>query len=277
MQPGGVLDALDLDAVPGTVSVWLGRPGQPHAVRCPDATHYAASTMKVAVLAAAYRLSEAGVLDLDADVPVRNEFRSAAPGGPAFGCRQSYDNDDAVWDRLDGTATLRWLGERMIVRSSNLATNVILGAVGVAAVAEVWAAAGATHSVVNRGIEDAEGAAAGLTNLVSVADLAALLTAIHENRIASAASCQAMLATLCAQQVADDLAHGLPSGTRVAYKNGWIEGIRHSAGIIYPDDASPFVLAVCLTTPLATNDQDDDACQLVARIAAAAWHHRHSL
>ncbi len=67
------LDTLrgELDTVPGTVSVWCGPLGAgpscarvPFA-RLPDATHYAASTMKVAVLAALHRGAEAGRLDLD--------------------------------------------------------------------------------------------------------------------------------------------------------------------------------------------------------------------
>ena len=57
------LAALDgeLAEVPGTVSVWYGAVGGSTAyARAADVTHYAASTMKVAVLAALYRSAEAG-------------------------------------------------------------------------------------------------------------------------------------------------------------------------------------------------------------------------
>ena len=108
-------------------------------------------------------------------------------------------------------------------------------------------------------------------NLVTAADLAALFTAIHRGTIASPGSCAAMVATLLAQEVTADLAAGLPPGTRAAYKNGWIMGARHAAGIIYPDDAPPYVLAVCLTTPLARNDPTDEACRLVTSLSAHAW------
>ncbi len=295
------LEALrtDLDAVPGTVSVWCGRPGANAAAfaREADATHYAASTMKAAVLAALHRAAEASLLDLDGEVPVHNEFESAAAGAPRFGCSQSYDNDDAVWAQVGATATLRWLAERMIVRSSNLATNLVLARVGTAAVANVWETVGGRHSVVGRGIEDSAGAEAGITNLVTAADLAALLGAIAlggqtpqaqtpqaqtpqaqtHGPLASTASCRAMLDTLLAQEHTEDLAAGLPPGTQVAHKNGWIPGIRHGAGVVFPDDAPPFVIVVCLTTPLAVNEHNDEACQLVARIAAAAWSDRHAI
>ncbi len=280
------LDALraDLDAVPGTASVWCGRPGAetPTFSREADATHYAASTMKAAVLAALHRHAEAGLLDLDRAVPVRNEFVSADAGAPTFACSQSYDNDDAVWARVGGTAALRWLAERMIVRSSNLATNIVLAHVGAPAVADAWKIVGARHSVVGRGIEDSAAAAAGITNLVTSADLAALLGAIERGshtpgQLAGAKSCRAMLDTLLAQECTEDLAAGLPEGTRIAHKNGWLPGVRHGAGVVFPDDAPPFVIVVCLTTPLAVNEQDDEACQLVARVAAAAWSDRHAI
>lgn len=270
------LDA-DLARVPGTVSVYCGAlAGAPSYTRDAQVPHYAASTMKVAVLAALYR----GGLDLTAAIPVRNEFASAAPDAPAYGCEHSYDNDDAVWDRLGTTATLGWLAERMIVRSSNLATNLVLAQVGLAPVAAVWQVVGARHSVVGRGIEDAAAAAAGITNLVTAADLAALFTAIavgaeHAGPLAPPAACRAMLDVLTAQEGVEDLAAGLPPGTRIAHKNGWIQGIRHGAGVVFPDDAAPFVLAVCATTPWAVNGHEDAACQLVARIAAIAWATRH--
>jgi beta-lactamase class A len=80
-----------------------------------------------------------------------------------------------------------------------------------------------------------------------------------------------MLATLLDQRRTEDLAAGLPAGTRVAHKNGWVMGVRHGAGVVFPADAPPFVLAVCLTTPWALNRTDDKACQIVSQIAGAAW------
>jgi beta-lactamase class A len=300
-----------LASVPGTVSIWCARLGEPpRYARAEHVAHYAASMMKLGVLAALHRRAEAGRVDLDTPVPVRNTYTSAHPGSPAYACRRDYDNDDAVWDRLGGQASLRWLAERMIVRSSNLATNLVLEHVGAPAATQAWRVAGAEHSVVARGIEDASAAAAGITNLVTAADLGALLDAValgaqahtaqthssqtstaqtttaqaHSARagttqLASPPACAAMLATLSAQEMVEDLAAGLPPGTRVAHKNGWVSGVRHAAGINCPGDAPPFVLAVCATTPLAatpptTNRHDDEACQLVARIAATAWSDR---
>jgi beta-lactamase class A len=271
------LDA-DLDAVPGLVSAWVGRPGRPPAyAREEDRTHYAASTMKLSVLAGLHRRADAGEVDLDRPVPVRSEFTSVGPAGTPFSCRRDHDNDDEVWQRIGGSAPLRWLAGRMIVRSSNLAANLVLGHVGLAAVADVWRAVGARHSVTGRGIEDAAAAAAGISNLVTAADLAALLGALADGTLASPTACAAMRATLLAQECVEDLAAGLPPGTAVAHKNGWINGVRHAAGLVLPADAPPYLVVVCATTPLAVNRPGDEACRLVARVAAASWAARFSL
>jgi beta-lactamase class A len=248
----------DLDAVPGTVSVWVGRAGGPPAYhRHADATHYAASTMKAAVLGALY----CGGLDLDAEVPVDNAFDSAVGG--RFGCDPHEDGDRQTWERLGGTATLRWLARRMIVRSGNLATNIVLTHVGRDAVNAYWRAAGARHSAIGRLIDDGAARAAGITNPVTAADLAALLPVVATGE---------PLEILLAQEVRDDLAAGLPAGVAVAHKNGWVTGVRHSAGIVFPSDSPAYTLVVCTTTELAPGA----ACRVVARVAAASWADRHT-
>ncbi|GIJ77448.1 beta-lactamase class A [Micromonospora phaseoli] len=276
-----------LDRAPGTISVYAGPLDAPPTwVRHADATHYAASTMKLAVLAALHRAAEAGHLDPDTPVEVVNRFTSADRHAPPYACAREYDNDAAVWERLGERATLRWLAERMVVRSSNLATNLVIEHVGRPAVAQVWASAGARHSVTARGIEDFAARQAGITNLVTAADLAALLDAVatgatRPGPIASPASCAAMLDVLCAQQIRQDIAEGLPAGTRLAHKNGWVRGVRHGAAVVFPDDAEPYLLVVCTTTTLdddqASEPADAAARRLVADISTRVWQARHDL
>jgi beta-lactamase class A len=144
-------------------------------------------------------------------------------------------------------------------------------------VARVWALAGATRSGTPRGIEDYAARDAGIDNTVTAGDLGRLLDALATGALAGPSGTARMLATLRAQEHREDLAAGLPPGTRVAHKNGWLRGIRHAAGVVYPDDADPFTLVVCATTPLAGTrapDGRDAGCALVARIAATAWERR---
>ncbi|SNT62233.1 beta-lactamase class A [Asanoa hainanensis] len=256
-----------LAAAPGTSSAWVGPVGGPPVyARLADATHYAASTMKVGVLVALHRAG----LDLDAPVPVHNRHESALPGAEPFANDPAEDSDTATWALLGGTSTLRDLARQMIVRSGNLATNLCLGAVGVPAVNSVWRLTGATHSVTARGIEDSAARLAGIDNLVTAGDLAALFGAVVAGDLVPPAARREVLALLEANEHRDDLVAGLPEGTRVAHKNGWITGVRHGAGVVFPDDAPPYTVVVCTTTTLP----DDEACALVASVSAAAWQAR---
>jgi beta-lactamase class A len=303
----------ELAAFPALVSIWCGPVGavaarsgdarpvrwdtpSPAFARLIEARHYAASMMKVPVLAAMYRMADADALDLDEPVAVINNFASAHAGAPNFTMDPAYDQDDEVWARLGGEATLRWLSRRMIVRSSNLATNLVLAHVGVAEVGAVLRHVGMSDTRVERGITDTAGRMAGFDNLTSARDLAALFAAIASGAngtpgradsirppgaagspIATPPSCREMLGVLCGQEFRDDLAAGLPPGTRVAFKNGWVTDVRHAAGVVFPDDTPPYVLAVCTTSGQARADYHREAGGLIAHIAAASWADRHGL
>jgi beta-lactamase class A len=257
---------------PRRVSVFLSRLGAPPScTRLPDAPHYAASTMKVAVLVALYRAFDAGTLAPDTPVPVVNDFVSAL--GSRYAADPGYDNEHDVWDRLGTSVPARWLARRMVVRSGNLATNLLIALVGLPAVAEAWRVAGATGSVTARGIEDHAARAAGIDNTVTAADLARLLGGIAGGQVATRRSCAEMLDLLAAQEHRDDLALGVPDGVRVAHKSGWIDGVRHSAGVVLPADAPPYVLAVCTSGGIG----DGHARRLIARLSRSAWTARRSL
>ena len=272
---GLVLETLtdQLDGIDGTVSIWLGQPGRvPAFTRLAESTHYAASTMKLPLVLAAYQLADAGLLNLDEAVAVHSAFSSAADGS-TYQMSREYDNDEEPWELVGQTASLRWLARRMVVRSSNLATNLVLERVGTEAVAAAWLACGATRSVTVRGIEDYAAERAGMSNLVTAADLAVVLGAIATGIPARAASCAEMLAALADNENLDNVPAGLPAGTYVAHKDGWVEGVAHDAALVRPTDAPPYVLAVCTTAALS----EAAGWELIADISRASWSDRHSL
>jgi beta-lactamase class A len=251
----------------GSFSIWAGPVEGPAWVTFRDREpHYAASTMKLALVIAAYRSAEAGTLELDDTVAVHNSFASAA-GGTPFSLDPGEDSDPEPWARQGQRVALRWLAYRSIVRSSNLATNLLLDAVGTSAVMAALHAVGATDSVVARGIEDADAREAGLQNLVTARDLARTLRALVTGTAAGRDSCDEIVSVLAAQQINDAIPAGLPPGTNVAHKSGWVKGISHDAGIVYPAGAPPYVLVMCTTSNLS----EDDALGLIAGASAAAW------
>ena len=257
-------------AAEATISVWLGDlAGHPWLTKNAALVHHPASTMKLPLLVALHRAGEAGELDLDEHILVRDRLPSVVPGR-TYATTRDYDQDDAVWDRLGSTATLRWLGERAIVRSSNLATNLLIDRVGFEAVNAVYADFGSPASRLSRCNQELPGGEAGLENTATAGDLAAVLCAVASGTAASPAASREIESVLARCEDNDGLPAGLPSGTYVAHKPGWIEHVCHDVGIVRPRGEAPFVLAVMTEAPL----DEPDGFRLVAAVATVCWSHR---
>lgn len=252
----------------GSISVWLGGcDASPSYRRAEHAVHYAASTMKLPLLVAAYRLHARAEIDLDADVKVRNEFRSAFDRS-RFHLDQGHDQDDETWDRIGRTTPLRWLVHHAIVKSGNLATNLVLDHVGAAEVAAVLADAGCTPAtMLPRGIEDAAARKAGLDNTVTASDLARVMSGIAGARLGPEQMCRDVERVLALQEHRDKIPAGLPPGTYVANKTGWVDGVTHDVALVRPEHAEPYVLAVCTTLDVSESAASD----LIAQISRRIW------
>lgn len=247
-----------------TISLYYGSlDGTPWIVLEPERVHPAASTFKLALLIALHRAAVDDGLDLDEEIEVRAVLPSAVPGA-TYETTRDYDNDELPWLRLGGTASLRWLGERSVVRSSNLATNLLLDRLGIRAVNAVFERAGATGCVVRRPIQDTPASAAGLGNEVTASGLAAVLRDLARH---GPGEVERTLAACEDDQMA---AAGLPAGIHFAHKPGWFEGVCHDAGIVRPGEGDPFVLVVLTASAL-----DDNAARgLVSATARLCWESR---
>ena len=208
-----------------------------------DRSFHAASTMKVPVMVEFFRQVDAGKLSLDQPVPLVNQFSSIVDGSP-YSLDAKDDEDSALYERVGKPVPARELVERMITRSSNLATNSVIALVGAPRVTETLRGLGAKQMTVLRGVEDGKAYQKGLNNSATAGDLALLLAAIERGQTASASSTQAMRAILLAQELNDEIPAGLPPGTRVAHKTGQITGVLHDAAIVYPAGHGPYVLVV---------------------------------
>lgn len=209
-----------------------------------DVSMHAASTMKVPVLLELYRLSEADPsFSLDQRVPVINSFQSIADTSH-FSLDPGDDSDSSVYKLVGDSARIRDLARRMIVRSSNLATNILIDLVGPANVRATTARVGASGMVVLRGVEDTPAFRKGMNNTTTSRGLAKVLQAIAACRINTKRDCVEMLDILSAQEFNEMIPAGLPAGTRVAHKTGWITRVQHDGAIVFPLNRSPYVLVV---------------------------------
>jgi beta-lactamase class A len=233
-----------------------------------DESFHAASTMKVPVMIELFRRVDAGMLKLDQGVPLLNHFVSIVDGS-AYSLDPADDSDSLAYTLVGTPVPLRDLIDHMITRSSNLATNALIELVGAKNADATAHQLGASNIRVLRGVEDTPAFRAGMNNTTTARDLAVLLEAIETGRAASRASCDAMRDILARQEFNEEIPAGLPPGTKVAHKTGWITGVRHDAAIVYPPNRKPYMLVVL------TRDIPDDkvARLLIADVSRLVWSH----
>jgi beta-lactamase class A len=261
--------AVDSVRKDGTVSVVARVSGEdrpPVSVE-PDARHYSASIMKLPILVAAHRLAEGGRLDFDRPVRVHNDFASRLPGH-RFSLDPEEDSDPATWAALGTDVTLRELVHRMVTVSGNLATDLVLDEVGTSEVAAVLADAGCSErTTIVRGIEDYPARDNGIDNLITADDMARLVVALAEGRLAGPEASAACEQTLREQEYRNGIPAGLPEGVVVGNKTGWISSVNHDVALVRAPGLPPVGLAVLISAPGTEEEREAG----IARIATAAW------
>jgi beta-lactamase class A len=208
------------------------------------ARFHAASTMKVPVMIQLFRDADAGRLRLDDSLTVTKTFSSLFDG-TSFDVDKADDSESTLYGQVGRKVRVRDLLELMITVSSNLATNNLIQQVGAARADRTAHELGADSIRVLRGVEDGKAYRAGLNNTTTARDLGVLLAAIAQGRAASTASCREMFAILGRQHFTEGIPAGLPAGTRVYHKTGWIEGVvYHDAAIVELSAGKRYVLVV---------------------------------
>ncbi|MBO0611258.1 serine hydrolase [Myceligenerans salitolerans] len=216
--------------------------GEVLAAREDDVVVYAASTVKLAVLAATARELDAGTASPDEELLATRTFTSQVPGAGTF----TIEPDD-VDPGLppDGTPMpLADVAERMVVVSSNEATNMLIERVGFEACNRVLSDAGCADSVLSRLYSDLAAAGAGPSHRVTARDLARLMSALVTGRLASHGRTAWML-ELLSRQTDRQLTAAFPEGAVFGSKSGWVDGIRHDVAFLGGPGPDALVIAVC--------------------------------
>ncbi|MBC7809411.1 MAG: serine hydrolase [Akkermansiaceae bacterium] len=213
-------------------------------IRAEERVH-PASTIKLAVLAEAFHQAQQGGVRLDERIPLNYTFTSNGPGAPPFTLTTDLDSEKTLYDRPGDSETIRELCRLMIVRSSNLATNLLYDRLGVDAVNAYMREVGAGDLLLRNHLQDIKAFQTGETNLANARALADLLTRLAEKRLVSEAASEEMIDILRGQEFKEGIPAGLPPHTPVAHKTGSFTRIYHDAGIVYPPgDRPPYVLVV---------------------------------
>ncbi len=231
-----------------------------------DTRMHAASTMKVPVMMQLFLDAQDGTRPLDSDIEVTTTFHSIVDAS-TFVLPSSSDSDTALYARVGEQVPVREMIEHMITRSSNLATNILIEQADAKRVTALLREIGADSMQVLRGVEDLKAFEAGLNNTTTAQDLGVVMAAVQGSDRFTPASRDSMLAILERQHFRENIPAGLPEGTRVANKTGWITAHNHDAAVVFPPNAPPYVLTVMVR---GIEDQTV-AAALVAALSRLVW------
>jgi beta-lactamase class A len=232
---------------------------------------HAASTMKTPVLLELLRRVDEGSLKLTDELPVKNDFKSLVDGSPfSIGLE---DNDGPTVARLGKTATIEFLATEMIVRSSNLATNILLSLLGPENVQKFTDALGAPTVHVRRCVEDSKAYEKGLNNETDAAGMGAVMEAVVRTPKLSAAAKAKAWEILIGQTFNEEIPAGLhpQSGAVVAHKTGSISSVQHDAAIVRLPDGREYVLVLLANDFGATEAGREKVYVAARKMSRAVW------
>jgi len=230
---------------------------------------HAASTIKLAILLALVDAVAADRFEWESWLHVRNRFASRVDAEP-YRIARDRDADSVVHAEVGKLMRVRDLAERMIVASSNLATNLLLDLLGVRETREALEKLGLQGIDVVRGVEDHRAHEAGIDNRVTADGLLALLRSLQEGRGIGADGAKQMIDVLSRQELQSATRLGLPESVRgharVANKTGEISTAAHDAGLVFLPDRKPFALVVLSEWPAGNGNRQAALGQVVSAV-----------
>jgi serine-type D-Ala-D-Ala carboxypeptidase (penicillin-binding protein 5/6) len=224
--------------------------------------HPTASLIKVAVMVTAYRMADAGQLDLNSPVTLSDEDK--VPGSGILTDHFSAGT----------TLSLRDAIRLMIRYSDNTATNLVVGRIGLKATSDTMEQLGfphtKLHSLVYRrdtSIFPERSRDYGLGS-TTAQETTRLLEMLWAGKAASQASCEQMLAHLVRCDDRSKIGRNLPATVRYANKTGAVSAVRCDAGLM---DTPAGTVAVCVLTSnnadtsWGSDNQAEQLCALIGR------------
>ena len=223
-----------------------------------------ASTMKVPVMMEIFRQAEAGLLSLDDRLEIYNSFTSIADGS-TFSLEEADDSELALYQRIGESETIRELTRLMIVRSSNLASNLLMDKVTTARVDALVKEYGISDMHIIRELEDKKALSLNMNNAACARSSTHMLRLIAEGRVVSQKACDEMVYILLGQEFNESIPALLPADVNVAHKTGWSGEFFHDIAIVFPPKRKPYVLS--LFTHGFPENNDHEAHQCMAQIS----------
>jgi beta-lactamase class A len=227
-----------------------------------------ASTFKVHVMMEVFRQVNAGSLNLGDRISITNSFTSIADGSQ-YSLDVKDDSEQSLYERLAETETIAELTRLMIVRSSNLATNILIEKIGTKNINDLIHTLGIEGITVRRGVEDNVAFRAGMNNSATARGLTQTMDLIARKKVISEEVSQQMIDILLQQEFNESIPALLPKSVKVAHKTGWTNDFYHDTAIVYPADRKPYILSI-MTKGFA-EDQETEAHKCMSEISKAIY------
>jgi beta-lactamase class A len=204
---------------------------------------HAASTMKTPVLIEAYKQAAEGKLSIDDSLTVHTSFKSIGDGS-TYTLDPGNDSETGLYTREGQKVAVRELLYQMIIKSSNLATNLMIEQLDARNVTATMRQLGAKDIQVLRGVEDGKAYEQGLNNTTTAYDLMLIFEKMAKGKTVNKKSSDEMIAILLDQKFNEIIPALLPKEVKVAHKTGSITGVRHDSGIIFLPDGRKYVVVL---------------------------------
>ncbi len=204
---------------------------------------HAASTMKTPVLVEVYKQAAQGKFDLTDSLLVKNEFLSIVDSS-RYSLSVEEDSEPHLYEKVGQRVSIYDLCYDMIIRSSNLATNIVIGLVDAKNVTQTMRDIGAMDIQVRRGVEDIKAFRQGLNNTTTAYDLMLLYEHLGQGELVSPEACEEMIDILLDQHFNEIIPAELPDDVQVAHKTGWITSVSHDSGLVMLPDGRRYALVL---------------------------------
>lgn len=228
-----------------------------------DELFYAASVIKVPIMAAVFSAVEHGQLTLTDPIILKQEYFVGGSG--------------VLQHLTQGTSlSIRDIIMLMIIQSDNTATNILIDLVGIDNIVLSMKKAGMEKSTFYHKLMMNNPNPKG-SNQITANDLATILKRMATGGLVSLDASDQMIDMMKKQQIKDCLPEKLPSpysdfnngmtAWELAHKTGWIPGTRHDVGIFFVGKRKLIV------TVLSKGEEDLISKRIISNIGEEIYHY----
>jgi beta-lactamase class A len=211
-----------------------------------------------------FHQAEQGIFSLDDCIPIMNSFASIAEAS-TFALDANDDAEQTLYPRIGENESIAELTRLMIVRSSNLATNILLEKIGTKNVNDFIQTLGIQGVTLLRGVEDNAAFRLGMNNRATARGLTQTMKLIAEGKVVSRQASASMVGIMLAQEFNESIPALLPKSVKVAHKTGWTGDVYHNTGIVYSEKRRPY--AISIMTRGFSEEQEKEAHACMATIS----------